>query len=117
MRAADAEKSVKSLQKQLLLRLEDHAAYEALEPDDFNALRRRVFRQTFKAYHLGIVGLPPFESFDTLTAFVGWLSDVPGVDAITGYDRLVLSEMCLRAALDAFRLGALVAAERAEPRP
>jgi hypothetical protein len=41
--------------------------------------------------------------------FAGWLGDSAPIRVITGRDRMEISEMCLRAALEAFRLGALVA--------
>jgi hypothetical protein len=105
-----AEIQVRQLQKEFLVGIENHPAFHVMSPASFNTLRKRVFRGTFEAYRLGIIG--PERTEHLFSFFVGWLS---GLD--TGLDPAMhheIAEMCLRTSLSAYRIGAMVAASREE---
>lgn len=48
---------VKVLQKAFLCWVEEHGDLQGLDAASFNELRRRLFRSTFDAFRLGVVGL------------------------------------------------------------
>lgn len=101
-----AEKRVKALQKEFLVQIEQHPILQAMDPVTFNALRKHVFRGTFEAYRLGVVGL------DSCTTslweyFFFWLDE--SLDAQMQDE---VAEMCFRVALESYRLGAMVAESR-----
>lgn len=101
-----AEKKIRALQKEFLTKLEAHPAFFIMPPDDFNKLRKRVFRGTFSAYRMGVVGVERNDEF-LVPFFVGWLS---GLDTkLDPTMHMELSEMCFRASIAAFRIGAMVA--------
>jgi len=68
-----AEKEIKAGQKAFLLAMETHPVINRLSDDTMNAIRRRVFRATFAAFRLGLLGLR-----DTAVhpVFVGFLDDL-----------------------------------------
>lgn len=106
-----AEKKIRGLQKEILTRMEDHEVFRVLSPDSFNAVRRRVFRGTFDAYRLGVVGLASVKEPDVLYAsFFGWADEVQPALSPTLYDQMV--DMCFGTALEAFRIGAMVSTTR-----
>jgi len=109
-----AERRIKSLQKAILLQIEEHPVFHALEPRAFNDLRRRVFRGTFDAYRLGVVGIAAARADQLSAFFLGWFGDDADLDPLSHQHRVEVTTMCLRAALEAFRLGAMVAVERDE---
>jgi hypothetical protein len=106
-----AERRIKGLQKEFLNRIEEHEVYQYLKPQEFNDLRKRVFRGTFEAYRLGIIGIDNVAGPNELTKyFFNWLDDST---FLLPHDmQTEVSEMCWRAALEAFRIGAMAAAER-----
>lgn len=110
-----SEKAIKSLQKEVLINFETHLL-EVMQPEHFNALRKLVFRSTFLAYRLGILGLDRDEtSYEKLyRTAAGALQDVehsPLADLEADLREEVL-EYILRTWLEAFRLGAIAHAER-----
>lgn len=56
MTQKEAEVRVKALQKEFLLWLEESLTVDAVSFED---IRRTVFRASFSAFRLGVVGLPP----------------------------------------------------------
>lgn len=108
MRQDIAERKVRSLQKEFLTQVEEHHILFNMEPDQFNDLRKRVFRGTFEAYRLGVVGLAnndtPLWAF-----FFGWLENHRSVAALDPEIRMEVTEKCFRVALEAYRIGAMVA--------
>lgn len=101
-----AIKKVRALQKEFLTKLEEHPAFFVIPPDAFNALRKRVFRGTFSAYRMGVVGVERHDDF-LVPFFVGWLS---GLDTkLDPAMHMEISEMCFRASIKAFRIGSMVA--------
>lgn len=111
MRHELAEKKIRALQKGFLTRIEQHAAFHILPPDLFNLIRKRVFRGTFEAYRLGIVGFVPTESPPNLYAyFFGWTDDAAAHLPPLMHKQIV--DMCFGTALEAYRIGAMVAASR-----
>lgn len=108
MRADVAERRVKAVQKGFLLGIEEHPVFHHLEPEQFNLLRRRVFRATFDAYRLGVVGVDGAANlYDT---FFRWLPEIEGY--LTSALAIDLRHLCFRTTLAAFRLGAMVADAR-----
>lgn len=108
MKHEAAERKVRGLQKEFLTRVEQHPVLFAMEPDDFNDLRKRVFRGTFEAYRLGVVGLD--NGLPSTWEFFAWLGGNRAVNALPEEMRLEVSELCLRTALEAFRVGSMIAA-------
>lgn len=108
MKHETAERKVRGLQKEFLTRVEQHPVLFQMAPNDFNDLRKRVFRGTFEAYRIGVVGLE--NSLPSTWEFFMWLGGNPAVNALPEEMRLEVTEMCLRTALAAFRIGAMVAA-------
>ena len=110
MQAQDlAERKVKSLQKEFLSWVEHHPVFYALDPDEFNELRRDVFRGTFEAYRLGVVGLD--RRHTSLCAyFFGWLDTV--TVRLEPRAQREISAECFRVALEAYRVGAMLAVAR-----
>lgn len=110
MRHEAAERKIKALQKQFFTEIENHPVLFQMEPNDFNAMRKRVFRGTFEAYRLGVVGLE--RGPESLWEFFAWLGDNAAIRALPPEMHLQVNHLCLCVALEAFRIGALVAAER-----
>jgi hypothetical protein len=101
-----AEKKIRALQKEFLTKIETHPAFLVIPPDDFNKLRKRVFRGTFSAYRMGVVGVERNDEF-LVPFFIGWLS---GLDTkLEPAMHMEISEMCFRTSIAAFRIGAMVA--------
>lgn len=113
MDAQTAERRVKALQKAFLVGMEEHPVLFALSPDDFNDIRKRVFKGTFKAYRFGVIGLEKTET-SLWDDFVGWLADSDAIEALPEQLRADLLDMCFRCALDCFRTGAMVAGGEAK---
>jgi hypothetical protein len=111
MRHEVAEKKVRGLQKEFLTRVEHHPVLFQMEPDDFNDLRKRVFRGTFEAYRLGVVGLDKSD-VPLWVFFFGWLDNHDAIQSLEPTVRMEVTEMCFRTALEAYRIGAMVAVER-----
>jgi hypothetical protein len=110
-----AEKQIRALQKAFLTEIERHPIYEVLEPADFNALRKRVFRGTFAAYRLGVIGTDAMGTGPTAIYdhFYGWL-DQAGEYLPRSVQRDVAGR-CFLTALEAFRIGAMVAGHAPDP--
>lgn len=107
MRQEQAEKQVRALQKEFLMWVENHPVFHKMEPDDFNDLRKRVFRGTFAAFGLGVRGLgskPP----GLYSYFFGWLENHGVMQVLDANSRNEVTEMCFLAALEAYRLGSKV---------
>lgn len=102
-----AEKRVKALQKEFLMQVENHPVFEQMEPDDFNDLRKRVFRGTFAAFRLGIVGLGN-KPTGLYSSFFGWLENHRVLDMLDPNARNEVVEMCFQCALQAYSLGSKV---------
>jgi hypothetical protein len=100
-----AEKVVKGLQKDFLLWIEETPKLSTLTDDQFTTLRRRVFRSTFQAFRLGIIGIDPDDD-GLLPLFTDWLHDVKLDDSYAWE----ITNRCFMTALSAFRIGACVAA-------
>ncbi len=114
MTQQEAEKRIKALQKGLLLAIERTPELRDGDPEVFNDVRRRIFRSTFLAFRLGVVGLDaaPKQTFMT---FFGWVAEHPGFRESVVV-RNELAEQIFLAALEAFRVGALVSQARMEER-
>jgi hypothetical protein len=114
MTQQEAERRVKALQKGLLLAIERIPELRDGDPELFNDVRRRIFRSTFLAFRLGVVGLEtaPKQTFMT---FFGWVAEHPAFTS-TFNVRTQLAEQIFLAALEAFRAGALVSQARQEER-
>jgi hypothetical protein len=106
MTQQEGEKKIKALQKEFLMWLEDHPALSSIAADDFDTLRRSVFRGTFQAFRLGIVGLE--DSISLRKYFFHWLETTPLGPSTENH----ISLECFRVSLEAFRVGALVAGAR-----
>lgn len=108
-----AEKQIKGLQKQFLIQIEEHPVFQHMGPTEFNDLRKRVFRGTFEAYRLGIVGIDGVSGRSELFSyFFHWLND--STATMTHALQVQVAEMCFRVALESYRIGSMVAAERAK---
>jgi hypothetical protein len=113
VQAEIAERRVKALQKEFLAKVEAHSVFYTLSPGAFNGLRKFVFRGTFEAYRLGVVGLATADRSSNLWPyFFGWLETAEAADSLSDQEFDELTEMCFRTALEAYRLGAMVASER-----
>lgn len=107
MTQLDGERKIKALQKEFLMWLEDHPALRSLDAAAFDALRRSVFRGTFQAFRLGIIGIEDSNS-SLRKYFFTWLETSPlGPSTETN-----IAMECFRVSLEAFRVGALVAGAR-----
>jgi hypothetical protein len=101
-----AERRIKALQKEFLAWVEAHPILHRLPPTEFNDLRRQVFRGTFEAYRLGVVG-------NTASAgrvaeyFLGWLH-MEAVEELAVECRSEVTERCFLTALEAYRIGVMV---------
>jgi hypothetical protein len=87
--------------------LEDYPALRNIAADDFDTLRRSVFRGTFQAFRLGIVGVE--DSSNLRKYFFHWLEHTPYLGP-SHESHLALE--CFKVSLEAFRVGALVAGAR-----
>lgn len=113
MDQATAEKKIRGLQKEFLTSVENHPILFQMDPDSFNDLRKRVFRGTFEAYRLGVIGLDK-STVSLWTYFFGWLDNHQVIESLDPETRAEITEMCFRTALEAYRVGAMVAVERAK---
>jgi hypothetical protein len=109
-----AMRRVKGLQKELLAKIEAHPVLTHMDHDAFHDLRKRVFRGTFAAYKLGVIGLDTVarddHSISLSEYFFCWLTYSDAMRDVPTRVRIEVTELCLYAALDAYRLGAFVAA-------
>jgi hypothetical protein len=99
------EKAIKALQKEALCMFEEELI-DDLSPHAFNTLRKLVFRTTFLAYRLGIVG--PAQDPQALQQLIEMIvvtakDSVKELDTSNQHD---LFSYCLEVWLDAFRIGA-----------
>jgi hypothetical protein len=115
MKQEIAERRVRGLQKEFLSQVEAHPVLFQMEPDDFNDLRKRVFRGTFEAYRLGVVGLEKGPA--SMWEFFIWLGHNKAISTLDYDTQLEVNEMCLRTALEAFRIGAMVAGDKLRESP
>jgi len=107
----EAEKRVKSLQKECLVWIEGHPTFADVPPQKFNKLRRKVFRNTFGAFRMGVVGIDNYEVEDIIFTFFGWVDkyrDDPdlekGLYALRGF--------FFGVALESFRLGSIISVKK-----
>lgn len=106
-----AERKIRGLQKEFLTRIEEHPVFHALPPDLFNAIRKRVFRGTFEAFRLGVVGHGNTgKPSDLYGHFFGWVEDAEPYLTPALHQQLV--DLCFGTALEAYRVGAMVSAHR-----
>lgn len=112
MKQEYGEKRVKALQKEFLFWVEKNNALRNLHPQDFNTIRKKVFRQTWDAYRIGVTGLP--ESDALFGYFFGWMDKIYAVKRLHATVREEITEYSFRITLEAFRLGAMVAVEKKE---
>lgn len=113
MRHTTGEKMVKGLQKEFLFWVEENPIFDDIDAVAFNIIRKRVFRTTFEAFRLGVVGIETLDSNEPLwKQFFGWLTDKEdGVSVdVTSEIKLALAEKGFRTTLQAFRIGSMVAA-------
>ena len=105
-----AEQAIKSIQKQVLHKFEVELL-EIMQPNDFNALRKLVFRSTFLAYRIGFLGpnkddKSVFKLIDFAVSAV--MRDVDSPIASLDQDlQEEIVEYCLFVWLDAYRIGAI----------
>jgi hypothetical protein len=101
-----AERRIKGLQKEFLAWAEAHPILYELPPTDFNNLRKRVFRGTFEAYRLGVIG--PTPNAPRLSEyFLGWL-DAQTLPHLSSASLTEVTDKCFATALEAFRIGVMV---------
>jgi hypothetical protein len=108
MTQAEGERTIKKLQKEFLVWAEEHPTLRNLPADDFDGLRRSVFRGTFQAFRLGIIGLD--DASNLRQHFFQWFDGVS--PHLEFYAQTNLAMECFRISLEAFRVGALVAGAR-----
>jgi hypothetical protein len=108
----EGEKKIKVLQKEFLSWVESHPSLRRLDPDSFNDIRHKVFRATFQAYRLGVVGLEEDHTTGLWSYFFGWLENHPSVRELSAEVLHEIAERCFRTTLDAFRVGAMVTSMR-----
>lgn len=110
VRKPSGEVRVKGLQRSFLSWVEGHPVLGTLNPTEFNALRKKVFRATFDHYRLGVVGVEGAGSPEEVHhSFVGWLDDT----AVTTLPSAIQAEVrshCFLVALKAFHIGSQVRA-------
>lgn len=104
MTQLEGERKIKALQKEFLMWLEDHPALRMLGADDFDTLRRSVFRGTFQVFRLGIIGIEDSNA-SLKKYFFTWLETAPLGPSTESH----IAMECFRVSLEAFRVGALVA--------
>lgn len=111
MTQKEGEQRIRSLQKQFLSWVETHPQLRTLEPEVFNEVRHRVFRSTFFAYRLGVVGVdaPPPGLYKH---FFGWLDSYPEIHLLGAEATLEVAEQCFVTSLRAFWVGVVVNAYR-----
>lgn len=110
----EGEQKVKAMQKAFLCWIEAHPDLVVLPPTVFNDLRRKLFRSTFDAFRLGVVGLngEAREGEALWQHFFGWFENNPDIVALDPEVVRELTEECFRTTLEAFRLGAIVSVLR-----
>lgn len=101
----DAEQQVKRLQKEFLAWLEEHIDVDALRFED---MRRVVFRRSFAAFRLGVLGIPRVDSAEYPPE--GYLSRFASNPCF--HEHGELPERFFKLMLEAFRLGTLVWAHK-----
>lgn len=115
MLAQEGERRVKGIQKEFLARIEQHPIFGVLDAVAFNSLRKRVFRGTFAAYRLGVVGLDHTHT-NLYSLFFGWLEEATVGNPVELSILHDATEMCFRTALESYRIGSMVAAHTEEER-
>lgn len=109
MRQVDGEQKVKALQKAFLCWVEEDEQLKTLDPRTFNLIRRQLFRATFEAFRLGVVGLGDrLEGPILWKRFFGWVDDLPALRTLPLTVSSEIRARCFRTSLEAFRIGALV---------
>lgn len=108
----EGERKIKLLQKEFLIWLEDHPFTQKMDADSFDRLRRSVFRGTFQAFRLGIIGIEDSD-LQLRKYFFTWLETTP----IGPTTEAHLAMECFKVSLEAFRVGALVAGARSKDEP
>jgi hypothetical protein len=111
MTHTEAERAVKLLQKEFLLWVEEHPVLATLDADTFEEVRHRVFRSTFYSFRLGVVGLDKVKP-GLWRHFFGWLDSHPAMLTLDLDTVNLIADRCFTTALEAFRVGALVASTK-----
>lgn len=114
MTTKDGERKIKAIQKAFLYWVEEHPGLIILEPNAFNDLRRKIFRSTFDAYRLGILGLNGEcrEATALWQHFFGWFENYPALREVDAETVREVTEECFKVALEAFRVGAIVSVDK-----
>lgn len=109
MLQSDGEARVRALQKEFLCWIESQPELFALEPSEFNDIRKKAFRATFNAFRMGRIGLRDGDDIDKSIEL--WLSFVNWgfSQRLSTTAKLALEARCFWTALNAFRAGAMVA--------
>ena len=113
MTHTEGEKKIKVIQKDFLVWVESHPVLSAMDPDSFNDIRHKVIRATFQAFRLGVVGLDE-RTVGLWNYFFGWLENHPEVRVLGSTLLHEIAERCFKSSLEAFRVGAMVAANRGD---
>lgn len=72
MNQVEGERHVKYLQKEFLCWVENHPKFSHLPSNTFNNVRRRVFRSTFDAFRLGVLGTDAYSGLQLWSHFFDW---------------------------------------------
>lgn len=104
----EGEARVRSIQKRFLSWIESHPVLQTLPPEEFNDIRRRVFRSTFFAFRLGVVGLGDEIPDGLFQQFFGWMTQHVALRGLLPSVTMQIAERCLAVTLEAFWVGAQV---------
>jgi hypothetical protein len=111
-----SEIAVKALQKEMLDNFEVELL-DRMSPEHFNALRKLVFRTTFLAYRVGVLGIGRDEtSYNKLISLGYQAMTLPNTTPLVELDEQLQKEVmfyCLEIWLESYRLGALSIAAKA----
>src|SRR5688500_5120877 len=102
------ESRVKGLQKEFLQWVEVHPVLMRLPPSEFNGIRKKVFRATFEAFRLGIVGIDARDARPIWQYFFGWFDQQKGMNMLDAQTKLEVAERLFITTLEALRIGAMV---------
>lgn len=110
MTKPEGERAVKALQKAFLSYLEGNPYLSHLDPIEFNTLRKAVFRTTFDAFRLGIIGFnyQAREAMALYQHFFGFYLHHPVIQKLPRDIAEEIVEENFYRVLQAFRIGAMV---------
>lgn len=98
------ETEIKRLQKALLGWIEEHPDLLPLHPERYNGIRKRVFRSTWDAYRMGVLGIP--ERGPLWEGLFGWIDGALLTEGLPPETRIEIRERALRSVLISLWLGA-----------